>query len=109
MFELQFNQAEKKATLIGDMTIYSAMEAKHQLSAIAQEPGLLVLDLSALSELDSAGAQLLMALKKQRSLNNLDTTFASHSDAVLETFELLGLVSYFGDPVVIEKSRSSNL
>ncbi len=84
----------------GELTIYRAAELKHALL----EPlaaGSVELDLSAVTEIDSAGVQLLMLAKREASLHDCEFRLANHSAAVLEVFELLDLAGYFGDPIVM--------
>jgi len=84
----------------GDMTIYRAAELKQTLLA-ALDGGLpLVLDLSAVSELDTSGVQLLMLAKHHAQQSRQGLILLGHSPAVLEVFELFNLGAYFGDPLV---------
>ncbi|MEY3807987.1 MAG: hypothetical protein RI893_963 [Pseudomonadota bacterium] len=85
-----------------DMTIYHALSLKETLLGYCQ-PGLqeLQLDLSAVTEIDSAGLQLLLLLKAEAHQRGFILHLFRHSEAVIEVFELLKLGTYFGDPIVI--------
>lgn len=85
----------------GEMSIYQASELKQQLLAGLHEERTLVLDLSGVTELDTAGLQLLMLAKRTARTNHCQLQLQGHSTAVLDVFELLNLVGYFGDPIVI--------
>lgn len=88
----------------GELSIYRAAELKPMLleALAALAPGAaLLLDLSEVSELDSAGVQLLMLLKRTAQQRGQELRLSGHSPAVLEVFELLDLGAYFGDPLVI--------
>jgi anti-anti-sigma factor len=84
-----------------DMTIYNAQSLKETLLGYChsgtQE---LQLDLSAVTEIDSAGLQLLLLLKAEAQKRGFTLHLLRHSEAVLEIFELLKLGTYFGDPIV---------
>ncbi len=85
-----------------EMTIYNAHSLKEMFldhcHSGAQE---LQIDLSAVTELDSAGVQLLLLLKLEAQKRGFILRLLRHSEAVIEVFELLKLSIYFGDPIVI--------
>lgn len=81
----------------GEMTIYTAMEQKNELIEYLKPDYELQIDLSAVSEIDCAGLQLLLWLKQEAPRLKL----IQHSRAVVEVLELLNLASYFGDPIVL--------
>jgi anti-anti-sigma factor len=80
----------------GEMTIYTAVEQKNKLIECLKPDHELCIDLSAVSEIDSAGLQLLLWLKQEAPRLNL----IHHSRAVVEVLELLNLASHFGDPII---------
>jgi anti-anti-sigma factor len=83
----------------GELTIFRAMELK---PAMLPTPPLTEIDLSGVTELDTAGLQLLMLAKKAAVAANLELRLVGHSPAVLEVFELLGVATYFGDHLVMD-------
>jgi anti-sigma B factor antagonist len=85
----------------GELTIYRADEIKALLLAALAEPSDLELDLSGVSELDTAGLQLLMLAKKTALAGSHALHLVAHSTAVTGVFELLDLAGYFGDPLVL--------
>lgn len=89
----------------GELTIFRAMELK---AALLAEPMPLEIDLSGVTEFDSAGVQLLLLAKKTALAQQHELRLVSHSPAVLEVFELLNLAPHFGDPLVMHGSASSN-
>jgi anti-sigma B factor antagonist len=101
----------KNATSIlrieGEMSIYRAVELKQTLLASLNEAAELEVDLAAVTELDTAGVQILMLLKRQALATRRKLRLVAHSPAVLEVFELLNLASYFGDPLVISSSSAA--
>ena len=82
----------------GEFTIYRAMELKELLFA---EPPITEIDLSAVTEFDSSGLQLLMLAKKTALAQGRTLRLVGHSEAVLDVFELLDVAGYFGDPLVM--------
>lgn len=85
----------------GEMSIYRAAELKATLLAPLEQDGALEVDLSGVTELDTAGVQLLMLAKNTAREKQSELRLIGHSAAVLEVFELLNLAAYFGDPLVI--------
>ena len=89
--------------LDGELTIYRAAELKELLlSAVgkAGEAGLEV-NLSAVTEFDTSGLQVLMLAKKVARHQQRELRLVEHSPAVLEVFELLNVAAHFGDPLVM--------
>jgi anti-sigma B factor antagonist len=85
----------------GALTIYRAAELKETLLAALPAAGPLEVDLSGVTELDSAGLQLLMLTKITAQAQACELRLVGHSPAVLEVFDLLNLAAYFGDQLVI--------
>lgn len=64
-----------------------------------------IFDLKNVSRIDTSGVQILIGAKKLTSLQGKNLSLINHSEAVLRTWDILGLVSYFGDKVKIKKSE----
>ena len=91
-------------TIEGEMTIYTASDLKEKITAVLDDPRELEINLSGVSEIDSAGVQLLMLAKKNRATNQHVLTLVEHSHEALDALETLGLVPYFGDPVIVSRN-----
>jgi len=87
--------------LEGPLTIYGALELKDQLLAAVQDSPELRLDLAQVTELDSAGLQMLYLAKREASRRGHALHIVGHSAAVREVFDLANLNAYFGDPTLI--------
>lgn len=90
-----------RVALAEDFTIYSAAQNKENLLGQLDSSQGLELDLSGVEEMDSAGLQVLMLLKREADNRGKPLHLINHSQAVVEVFELLDLAGYFGDPLVI--------
>ena len=84
-----------------NMTIYQARAQKEQLLAALATTGKLELDLSGVAEMDTAGLQLLMLLKREVLQQGKRLTISGHSPAVQQILDFCNLVGVFGDPLVI--------
>jgi anti-sigma B factor antagonist len=89
----------------GEMTIYAALELKNEfLSALAQGEAV-ELNLGGVSEIDSAGLQLLVMAKTEAQARGKTLSITGHSPAVLEILDLCDLEGYFGDTVLIHSQE----
>ena len=89
--------------LEGEVTIFTAAETKARLLEPLSRCPQVDVDLSQVSELDSAGLQLMILAKREAAVLGKNIRFVAHSPAVVDVLELCGMMSYFGDPVVIMK------
>jgi len=92
--------------LTGVLTIYTVAQAKVEIPAHLAKHGAQVLDLSGLEELDTAGVQLLLWLKREAASHATSLGLAHHSPIVVEVLDLLKLTATFGDPILLSPSAS---
>lgn len=96
--ELKVNRIEIK----GELSIFAAAALRQQLLD-ALDSGLNVeVDLSLVSEMDSAGLQLMVAAQREAGVRNKSLRFTSHSPAVADILELCDLSGQLGDPLAIQ-------
>ena len=88
-------------TLTEDLTIYHALEQKHRLLDALGSADELELDLMQVGEIDTAGLQLLILLKKEAQRAGKSVRIVAHSQAVSAVIEFCNLGAEFGDPLVI--------
>lgn len=90
--------------IVGEFTIFTAQDCKEQLLAlIAATPDGAggEVDLSGVTEIDSAGLQLMLMAKREAAILGKEVRFVRHSDPVLELIDLCALAGQFGDPLLI--------
>jgi anti-anti-sigma factor len=85
----------------GELNIYRATELKELLLTPFYQGVSLEVDLSGVSEVDTAGVQLLMLAKRTAKEQGCELRLAAHSPAVVDVFELLDLAGVFGDPLLV--------
>jgi anti-anti-sigma factor len=105
-----FSERNGVLRLVGELTIYHVAELKPQLLMILQEKKIMEIDLSGIDEIDTAGIQLLMLIKKEADRSEKSLRLVAHSPAVLELMSLYDLAEFFGDPLVLtacEEQRAS--
>jgi anti-anti-sigma factor len=105
MFKTQDYQSKCLAVIEGAMTINNAVSLKKSLDGVLDDPRELEINLCKVNEIDSAGIQLLMLAKKERARHDRETNLTAQSNVVVDALELLGLVPYFGDAIVVTKSQ----
>jgi anti-anti-sigma factor len=93
--------APARLALQEDMTIYQAAEQKNRLLAALAGTDHLALDLSGVGDIDTAGLQLLMLVKRESVAQGKTLEISGHSPAVQQTLDFCNLVGVFGDPMVI--------
>ncbi len=98
---------QEPLVLEGAVTIYNAQELKDRLLSAARSSPELHLDLSLVTELESAGLQLLYLVKREATRTGNALRIVAHSDAVREVFDLCNLNAYFGDPTLIPAQEPS--
>ncbi len=91
----------QRLTLQEDLTIYHALEQKRQLLDALAQADALELDLSQVAEMDTAGLQLLILLKREAQKAGKQATIVAHSQAVRSVIDFCNLAAYLGDPLVI--------
>ena len=85
----------------GELNIFSATALRQRLLDTISSSKEIEVDLSQVSEIDSAGVQLMVAAKREATARSKPLSFTGYSPAVLDLIELYDLSSYFGDPVPI--------
>lgn len=84
-----------------EMTIYHATEQKQLLMAALDATEALELDLSQVGEIDTAGLQLLLLVKREAGRLGKQLAIVAHSPVVRQTLDFCNLATYFGDPMII--------
>jgi anti-sigma B factor antagonist len=87
--------------LLGDLNIFNAAEQRQRLLDAFDSGSEVEVDLSQVSEMDSAGMQLMIAAKREAALRNKPLRLSGHSPAVFEILELCDLAGHLGDPLLI--------
>ena len=90
-----------RISLDGEITIYRAADLKVTVLEALRKTRVLEIDLSAVTELDTAGLQVLMLAKQAAAAEQRELRLLQHSPAVVDVFEMLDLVAFFGDAVLI--------
>lgn len=85
----------------GELTIFTAAEQKSKLCDFLKTGDELEINLANVTEIDTAGLQLLILIKREAAQTGKTLGFAMHSKAVLEMLELTRLSIAFGDQIVL--------
>ena len=106
MLEMQTTETGQTALIDSDLTIYEVEQFHQALAPLMDREGTLSVDLGQVSEIDSAGVQLLLVFKREREQAGRETHLVNHSDAVLDVFQLMNLAGHFNDPIVYPRNRA---
>lgn len=100
-----FSHGERCCLAIdGEATIYSVAELKAGFAALAPSCAMVEIDLSGVTEIDTAGLQLMLMAKRIEGRN---VHFVNHSDVVLQLLEMSNLAGAVGDPLIIAAAEAT--
>lgn len=94
--------APRRIAIEGEFCIVNAAVLKDRLLAALEGGEEIEVDLSEVSEIDSAGLQLMIGAKRRATETGKVLRFTGHSTAVLDALDLTDLSGHFGDPVLIQ-------
>ena len=80
-----------KMQIVGEMTIFTAAELKKELIDNLGNCSDIEIDLSQVSEMDTAGLQLLLLIYMEGSRSNKSVRLTSFSPSVAAVFDLLSI------------------
>lgn len=95
-----------RLVIVDDMTIYNAAAQKQQLVDALAANQELELDLSGVGEIDTAGFQLLILVKREAGRLGKNARIVAHSQAVREVVDFFNMAAEFGDPMLIPASEN---
>lgn len=93
--------ATQPLVITADLTIYHALEQKQVLLDALAASDELELNLSQVGEMDTAGLQLLVLLKREAQRSGKQLRIVAHSQAVSSVIDFCNMAAEFGDPLVI--------
>lgn len=105
MLDIHTYEDRCEVRLAGELTVYRAAELKPQLLDVLARHATTEINLAGVTELDSAGLQLLLLMKREALRQNQVLRLTAHSEASLEVIDALGLAGYFGDPLIVGERR----
>jgi len=93
--------------IAGEFTIFTASTLKEQIVETIRRAEMteVEIDLSNVTEIDSAGLQLMVLAKIEALGRGKNVHFTRHSDPVLDLIDLCDLAGFFGDPVLIRSKH----
>lgn len=96
------NEGDRCAVVLcGELTIYAAAELKRELIGALGRCDEMQIDLSGVSDIDTAGLQVFMLAKREALAAGKTLRLSGHSRPVRELLELYDQAALFGDPLVI--------
>ena len=95
--------AAHQIKLAGELTIYNAIEIKDKLMEALKQHKEMEIDLAKVTEIDTAGFQLLLLAKQEAANQDTALRLVNHSEATLEIINLYHMAGYFGDPIVLKR------
>ncbi|MEW6704453.1 MAG: STAS domain-containing protein [Pseudomonadota bacterium] len=93
--------AVRRLVFEGELTIYHAHALRDTLTHALAASGEVEADLAGVTDIDTAGIQVLMAAKRAAERRGRALRLLSHSPPVVALIELYDLAGWFGDPLVL--------
>ncbi len=103
MFEVDHTDQGVNVSIGTELTIYSAAPLKEELLTLLRASPNLTVSLAKVNEIDTSGIQILAMMKQEAELLQHTVSFTEHSEPVINVLELMNMVSYFGDPLVLPR------
>lgn len=100
-------ETESLVRIEGELTVYHVARLRDELLPLVRDRAGLSLDLGDLTVLDTAGLQLLLALKQEVRRQDRELAFRRHSPAVLKALDLFGLAGFCADPLELSAEESA--
>ena len=88
---LQFDADTGCIRVVGELTIYQANAAAESLRSAFESGSLRQVDLAGVTELDTAGLQLLLMAERPPANGEAPVVLVNHSQPVRDVLELLGV------------------
>jgi len=87
----------------GDLLVRNVKQFLDQVLAADLDGERIIFDLEGVSEIDTAGIQAFLFLKKHLEQGGRKVVFLKHPNAVIAIMDLYGLIAHFGDRVYVRK------
>jgi len=97
-WDIRVDAQQNQMWLAGELTIFSVQDIRNRLLEIFMALDEVNIDLSEVTEVDTAGLQFLLLAKRKPGKR---VRFARHSDEVLRMLDLANLGLMLGDPLVL--------
>ncbi|MCE4538934.1 STAS domain-containing protein [Pelomonas sp. P7] len=91
----------RRLRLSGELTIYAAAQVQSAMMAAWAGAAEFEIELAGVTEIDTAGLQLLMAAKRDANAAGVPLRLTGHSAPVVELLDLFDLAGWFGDPMLL--------
>lgn len=98
-WDIRVDTRQKQLWLSGELTIFSVQDIRLRMLEVLADLDELTIDLGEVSEIDTAGLQLMLLAKRKPGKA---IRFSNHSDEVLRLLDLANLGQTLGDPLVLK-------
>ena len=94
------NSAVTRIAVEGELSIFKVADLRQRLLDALDEVSEIEVDLSRVSEIDSAGIQLLVAAKREAATRSKLLHFTGYRPSVSDIIKLCNLSGHFGEPAM---------
>ncbi len=100
--DVQQEGTRAKVLVSGEFTIYTVGDIKARLAEVMQNCDDIEVDLADITEVDTAGVQLMLIAKRNPGKN---VVFTNHTPALLRLIDLASLGRTLGDLMVVDAAH----
>jgi anti-sigma B factor antagonist len=98
------NCAVTRIAIEGELSIFKVADLQQRLLDAISDGMEVEVDLSRVSEVDSAGIQLLVAAKREAAMRSKLLSFTGCNPAVFDIIKLFSLTGHFGESVLTQQA-----
>lgn len=106
MIEIESQGQRSRLNIIGEMTLSTAAELKEGLLDALHQCEKLEINLAEVDDLDTAGLQVLVLLKREAAALDKHISLIEHSPVIIDVLETCHMTAFFGDPVLLNAPAS---
>jgi anti-anti-sigma factor len=101
--ECRLIQQDRRGSLVleGELTIHHALDMKQALLSVLAQSESIEISLAGVTEMDTAGAQLLLMIKREAEEQGVALRLKDHTSAVRTVVDTMQLAGTLGDPMLI--------
>lgn len=108
MIEIESLGDQGRLNIIGEMTLSTAAELKESLLDALHQSDSLIISLAEVDDMDTAGLQVLLLLKREALELGKALQLQEHSPAIIDVLDTCHVMAYFGDPVLLDAPHHSS-
>lgn len=107
--DIQINQQEEITliTLVGEVDASTAPKIQEEILPLAQSGTKMILDMTAVPYMSSAGLRLLLHLHRQTTANSAQLVLVGLSEELIDTMSVTGFLDFFTTRTTLSEGKEA--